>query len=571
MDGSRSSFVATATGGLVVGVSVWWAFTMSITKRTAAKSGDAYARCRTGSTSGRGSVAGWTPCPLCCAQPLSSTYTSSSSSSSSSNINSHTPDNAYILNILSNLPANTKSVKLFSHGRGLAAHLHSVHTPWKPGKAELKRRRALQKRSENEKRRLQGLNAGRSCDMEERQSKRLKLTHQSSNPSATNGEDVANNSKKNIQPTPETLAPSTEETEQWNQRVMDIVALVESEARKKEQADATNSDETSTDATTDSTTQQTAPTEGVDRSGKLCLSYRYSLPPFLAAAADGDLVALQKCIRTDEGTEDTACDKSNTKEQINQLLSIRDRNGSTAEHWAAGGGHIECLLYLLVLRDEVSDLTKDNSNDTQQHQQEQQQQNKRIRRRRDGKTSLHYAARNGHNECIDLILSRQDAPPVDVSSGDGTTPLHLACYGGHPSTVKHLIETHQANANALNEWGCGTAHWTAMSLGNEGEDAVIELCNYLRSKCSTDFVARQKQGHTPLHKAASRKNRCVIEWLAGRAMGSVVKSECNHPFSTKEMKLMGSPDEGGNLPSDIWLSVGGSEVFGQWMKDVCEW
>jgi dihydrofolate reductase len=35
--------------------------------------------------------------------------------------------------------------------------------------------------------------------------------------------------------------------------------------------------------------------------------------------------------------------------------------------------------------------------------------------------------------------------------------------------------------------------------------------------------------------------------------------------------LEGSPDEGGNLPSDIWLSVGGSEVFGQWMKDVCEW
>ena len=44
----------------------------------------------------------------------------------------------------------TKSVKLFSHGRGLSAHIHAVHAPWNPGKVELKRRIALQKRLMNE-------------------------------------------------------------------------------------------------------------------------------------------------------------------------------------------------------------------------------------------------------------------------------------------------------------------------------------------------------------------------------------------------------------------------------------
>ena len=53
--------------------------------------------------------------------------------------------------LISSIPDTTKSLKLFSHGRGLAAHIHAVHTPWKPGKAEIKRCKALQRRRENEK------------------------------------------------------------------------------------------------------------------------------------------------------------------------------------------------------------------------------------------------------------------------------------------------------------------------------------------------------------------------------------------------------------------------------------
>jgi ankyrin repeat protein len=194
--------------------------------------------------------------------------------------------------------------------------------------------------------------------------------------------------------------------------------------------------------------------------------------------------------------------------------------------------------------------------------------NKKIRKRRDGKTPLHYAARNGHIACIDCILSRRDAPSVDIPSGDGTTPLHMACYGGHPSTVRHLINVYHANAHATNEWLCGAAHWSAMSLGNEGMDAVIELCNYLKEECGVDFVARQRQGHTPLHKAASKKNQKVIEWLAGKSLDGNGK---DYRFSHGEMKLMGEPDKSENIPSDIWSSVGGDVIFASWMKDECGW
>ena len=69
------------------------------------KKSDAYARFSVSSNQGRGSLTGWVQCPLC---PL-------------------------------------KSQKRFSGGRGIAAHLHAVHTPWKPpSQKELKRRRRQQ-------------------------------------------------------------------------------------------------------------------------------------------------------------------------------------------------------------------------------------------------------------------------------------------------------------------------------------------------------------------------------------------------------------------------------------------
>ena len=109
---------------------------MTMTMNKPQAGGDVYARCSKGSTAGRGAIAGWTPCPLCCASSLVS---------ASSNTQA-------IHELVSSIPNTTKSLKLFSHGRGLAAHLHAVHTPWKPGEAEVKRRKALLKRQENEKR-----------------------------------------------------------------------------------------------------------------------------------------------------------------------------------------------------------------------------------------------------------------------------------------------------------------------------------------------------------------------------------------------------------------------------------
>lgn len=486
---------------------------------------DVYARFKSGSTAGRGSVAGWTPCPLCC----------NTSVPYDSHNKLQIPSDKTILGILADMKS-SKSIKLFSHGRGLSAHLHAVHTPWQPGKAELKRRAAMRRRVENEQKRLhtnsQIGNIASDYNKQERPQKRRKR----------------DNAEK--------WEPSNDEIDYWNERVVEIVNLIEFYSKTKLE-----------NASRDSLDAQMIPSSstGIDRSGKLCPSYRESLPAFLAAAANGDITKLKKCVNDNSGLSNDSC----IKKHIMSLLSCRDRNGSTAEHWAAGGGHVDCLSYIYELSDMVnksaSSLELEDS-DAQSSAAPLSLDIKKIRRRRDGKTSLHYAARNGHNKCIDLIMSRKNVPTsINTPSGDGTTPLHMACYGGHPSTVRHLVEVYHADVHASNDWACGAAHWSAMSLGDGGIDAVIELCNYLKEDCGVDFVKKQKQGHMPLHKAAAKKNQAVIEWLASKTMDS---QDHTSRFSQDEINLMGESDDGGNSPSDIWSSVGGDACFARWMKDL---
>ena len=179
-------------------------------------------------------------------------------------------------------------------------------------------------------------------------------------------------------------------------------------------------------------------------------------------------------------------------------------------------------------------------------------------RRRDGKTCLHYAARNGQLHCIQYLVEVQQMD-LDGASGEGTTPLHMACYGGHLPAIIYFVEyaAKQSLPNpalAANEWACRASHWVAMTL-NENAEQVWEICNYLQG-CGVDFGARQHQGHSPLHKAAHRRNRHVLEWMVG--------GQCT--LTTEDLMAAAAPDEGGHTPSDIWQSVGGDPDVLQWMR-----
>ena len=173
------------------------------------------------------------------------------------------------------------------------------------------------------------------------------------------------------------------------------------------------------------------------------------------------------------------------------------------------------------------------------------------RRRRDGKSCLHYAARNGHLDCVKYLV-QSHAMDIQQASGDGTTPLHMACYGGHLSVIQYFVSQEPCAARATNEWGCSAAHWVAMTL-NPHTDQVHSLCSFLKEECGVDFGARQAQGHSALHKAAQRQNRHVLEWMADN-------------LSKEVLQFAAAADDGGHIPSEIWFQVGGDATVTAWMK-----
>jgi ankyrin repeat protein len=67
-----------------------------------------------------------------------------------------------------------------------------------------------------------------------------------------------------------------------------------------------------------------------------------------------------------------------------------------------------------------------------------------------GWAPLHYAAANGHDDIVKLLLDH--SAYVDAGSPNGTTPLMMAARGGHISTVKLLLDN-GADLNVKNQIG----------------------------------------------------------------------------------------------------------------------
>ena len=316
--------------------------------------------------------------------------------------------------------------------------------------------------------------------------------------------------------------PSEQEIKEWEEQVIKIVKELEDSFREKQGNDNV----------------------GVDRTGIEVKPYRKSLPPFIAAAADGMLSVLEDMM---------AKESSKSRQHAWELLNCRDRHLSTAEHWAAGEGNLSCLKFLLSKRRQLQD-PLDSSGCTEA--------NKKVRRR-DGKTCLHYAARNGRIETAKYLID-ECGFAVDERSGDGTTPMHLACFGTHIETVQLLLDR-GANPNETNDWGCGVSHWTGMAKTPNTKGSVKELCSLLQENHRVDFMLRQKQGHTALHKAAQSKNYAAIEWMANE------KQQGGAGFADAQKRDLGQCDSGGHKPSDILLGVGGDKEFAQWMVDSFNW
>jgi hypothetical protein len=92
-------------------------------------------------------------------------------------------------------------------------------------------------------------------------------------------------------------------------------------------------------------------------------------------------------------------------------IEIEDKAGENALMMAALGGDLTFVNLLLAKDAEVN---------------------------KKGWAPLHYAAANGHDDIVKVLLDH--SAYVDAGSPNGTTPLMMAARGGHVSTVKLLLD-----------------------------------------------------------------------------------------------------------------------------------
>ena len=200
----------------------------------------------------------------------------------------------------------------------------------------------------------------------------------------------------------------------------------------------------------------------------------------------------------------------------------KDQHGSTAEHYAAGAGQLNLLKYCLVQKFKecpmhsslIPRLHPYNHNVDYLFVQDIKPLNcfcqGLLRKRKDGRSSLHWAARNGHVSIIDFLI-KECEENVNIATFDGTTPLMYAVFGAQIEAAKALVRN-GANFSKKNSWNCSLTHWIAISRCRD-EAKVQTICDWIDQELELDFSASQKQGRTPLHKAAFVGNFPVVRWI----------------------------------------------------------
>ena len=136
----------------------------------------------------------------------------------------------------------------------------------------------------------------------------------------------------------------------------------------------------------------------------------------------------------------------------------------------------------------------------------------------DGRSALHWAALNGHEEVVDALLAgpgvggggsgagggaggtgrgggAADDDLVDLRGADGSTALMLAARGGHERAARRLLAG-GASADLLSRDGCSALAWACL-FGRAGAAALL-----LAHGANADLPSGR--GETPLMLACAR-------------------------------------------------------------------
>ena len=162
--------------------------------------------------------------------------------------------------------------------------------------------------------------------------------------------------------------------------------------------------------------------------------------------------------------------------------------GRTPLSWAASNGH-EGIVKLLLGREDVSTDTSDTTY---------------------GQTPVSWAAENGHEGVVKLLLELKDVNP-DSADKAGRTPLWYASQNGHERTVKLLLGREDLKPNTPDTEYSQTPLLLAAGRGHE---RIVWLL--LGRKDVNPDTPRSGYGQTPLSLAAEKGHEGIVKLLLGR-------------------------------------------------------
>ena len=143
----------------------------------------------------------------------------------------------------------------------------------------------------------------------------------------------------------------------------------------------------------------------------------------------------------------------------------------------------------------------------------------------------HYAARYGHDKCLELLL--EHGADLGVVDFRGFSPVHEVCLGKRKlSTMVILVKKARCDVNAKNPAdGWTAAHICAHDDCPELLEFIFKCGGYIDSRTRRDYA-------TPLHLAAARRNfRCCEIALRFGASANELDSHGNPPLPSTELAV----------------------------------
>lgn len=237
-------------------------------------------------------------------------------------------------------------------------------------------------------------------------------------------------------------------------------------------------------------------------------------------------------------------------------ISITDKEGYMAIHWAASLGHSEVLRILLEGKADIE-----------------------ARTRCTDRTPLFLAAQAGHLTTAQMLLEA-GALVNATSKFDGATALHQAARAGNEQMV-HLLIQHCANVNKKDVEGMPPLMWATQ--GNRHGNGIAEIlvrhgANLeARIRLGKNLELASKEGLTILHKAVGSDNVPLAKLLlelgadvnanAAFGMRAVHRAVAKGSFEMTKLLL----DSGADLTlltEEGWTPLHSAARYGH--KEICE-